>query len=325
MSNNNNKKKKYYTARRDAYATTPEDVHGIWNDRTSFWYDELRKKLFGVVNVDTTSEWDKDYIRDALLIRGVFTVTKDNNGILLPLRCNAHGVNVFNRATNATIANPVVGSFERTVGEDCELVYLEQRRSSRFTNFNKMLWIYAQRLANCDASIDVNITNCKTPQIFKAANNNVAESFKAMYDEISKGNPAVFVDESIGTLTTGSESDMFMLKVKESFIADVIQNEKCAIMNEFLTMIGINTANTTKRERMVTDEVNSNNIDVKNNIKLFKENVEDCLKRVKKLFPECDLTITFPYWEEMEELDDDNNVNVDNGESEVKDGQNEPS
>lgn len=312
-------KKRYGQAYKDAYATTPEDVHGIFNDRTYFWYDELRIKLFGIVDVET-SMWDKDYIRDALLIRGVFTVTRDNNSILLPLRCNAHGINVFNRATEVDIANPVVGSFRRTIGEDCEIVYLEQKRSSRFTNFNKMLWTYAQRLANCDASIDLNLFNCKTPYIFKAMNNNVAESFKAMFDEISKGNPAVFVDESIGNLTQKEDSDMFQLKCKEGFVADLIQNEKVAIMNEFLTMIGINTANTTKRERLVTDEVNANNIDVKNNIKLFKENVADGIDRVKRMFPECDLSITFPYWDEMERIED---VNVDM-ESEVQDGQNEP-
>lgn len=314
----NNNKKKYRTAYKDAYATTPEDVHGIWNDRTIFWYNELRIKLYGIVNVDT-EVWDKDYIRDALLIKGLFTLTKDNNGILLPLKCNAHGINVFSRATEVDVANPVVGNFRRTIGENCEIIYLEQKRSSRFTNFNKMLWIYAQRLANCDASIDLNLFNCKTPFIFKAKDNNIAESFKAMFDEISKGNPAVFVDDTIGSLTQKEDSDMFQLKSKEGFVADLIQNEKCAIMNEFLTMIGINTANTTKRERLVTDEVNANNIDVKNNIKLFKENVADGLKRAKKMFPECDLNITFPYWKEMEEMDS----KEPKAESEVKDGQNE--
>lgn len=317
------KDKKYKSAYKDAYATTPEDVHGIWNDRTAFYYQELRKKLFGIIDVECDKTWDKDYIREALLIRGVFTVTRDNNGILLPLRCNAHGVNVFNRATHVDIANPVVGSFRRTIGEDCEIVYLEQKRSSRFSNFNQVLTVYAQRLANCDAALDLNIFNMKTPYIFKASDNNVAESFKAMYDEISKANPAVFVDENIGSLTQKETSDMYMLKCKENYVADVIQNEKISILNEFLTLIGINTANTTKRERLVTDEVNSNNIDTKNNIKLFRENVSDGVERVLSMFPEAILSITFPYWTEMEEMEKD--VNVDK-KSEVKeDEQTEPS
>ena len=69
-------------------------------------------------------------------------------------------------------------------------------------------------------------------------------------------------------------------------------------MNEFLTTIGINTANTTKRERQIVDEVNANNIEIQANIKLWKQNVSDCCDRVNKMFPEAELKITFPYYRE---------------------------
>ena len=47
-------------------------------------------------------------------------------------------------------------------------------------------------------------------------------------------------------------------------------------MNEYLTTIGINTANTTKRERQVVDEVNANNMEIKASIKLWISNYRWC-------------------------------------------------
>ena len=123
-----------------------------------------------------------------------------------------------------------------------------------------------------------------------------------MYDEIAQGNPAVFVDENLGKLLQNeSGSNITVFKGKENFIADLVQNEKLAIRNEFLTTIGINTANTTKRERQIVDEVNANNVEIKANIKLWKQNVEDCCDRVNAMFPEAKLKITFPFYDELDE------------------------
>ena len=246
--------------------------------------------------------WDKDYIREGLLLKGLFTVTETDGGVLLPLKCGASGVNVFNRPTKVVVANPVIGSFERTIGEDCEIVYLQSKQGSRYRNIRPIINLYAQKLANCDAGIDINLFNTRTSMVFRAPNNNVAESYKAMYDDIAQGNPAVFVDEAMGNLLqNGDESNLYIIKAKENFIADLVQTEKMQIVNEFLTAIGINTANRTKREREVVDEVNANNVEIKANIKLWKQNVEECVARVNKMFPDAGLKITFPFYTEVEE------------------------
>ena len=304
MAKQTKKKIKYAEAIREAYGIEPTRVNGVINTRTDYYFTQLQRTALSMVDVDYNTDiylWDKDYIREALLIKGYFTVTNDNSGNLLPLKCGATGVNVFNRATKAIIANPVVGSFERTIGVDCELLYLHQKQGARFRNITPILTLFAQKLANCDAAIDMNLFNSRLPFIFQAANQQVADSFKAMFDEIAEGNPAVFVDEAMGNLLQNSEgSAVTVFKGKENFIADVVQNEKQQIMNEFLTTIGINTANTTKRERQIVDEVNANNIEIKANIKLWKQNVEECVDRVNKMFPDAHLKITFPYYTEMD-------------------------
>lgn len=297
------KKQAPFEALREAYGIEPTNVVGIFNARTEYYAVNLQRTAFSIIDVEFNEDnvnWDKDYIREGLLIKGVFTVTNDDNGITLPLKCSVTGVNVFNRGTTVIVANPVVGSFEREIGTDCEIVYLQQKQGSRFRSIQPIITTFAQKLANCDAAIDINIFNSRLPYIFQAPSNEVAESFKAMYDDIALGNPAVFVDEQMGSLLQGKEgSNVYMFKAKENFIASDVQNEKIMIMNEFLTCLGINTANTTKRERQVVDEVNANNVEIVANIKLWKQNVEDCVKRVNKMFPECGLKITFPFYEKM--------------------------
>ena len=297
------KRGKYLEALYEAYGIEPTNVKGVFNSRTLYYESQLQRMAFAIVDVEFNSihKWDKDYIREGLLINGYFTVTEDDNKVLLPLKCGVSGVNVFNRGTTAIIANPVVGSFNREIGIDCELVYLQQKQGSRFRSLKPVITLYAQKLANCDAAIDINLFNSRLPFIFSAKDQPTAESFKAMYDEIAQGNPAVYVDESLGKLLPNENgSNVTVFKGKEMFIADVVKNEKMNIVNEFLTTIGINTANTTKRERQIVDEVNANNIEVKANIKLWKQNVEDCCDRVNAMFPDAQLKITFPFYEELE-------------------------
>lgn len=291
----------------EAYGVQPTSVHGLPTLRTYFYRTQLERILFSIIDVEyntDTNTWDEDYIREGVLLNGLLTVTNDDNGTLLPLKCGPEGVNVFNRPTGIVVANPVVGSFTRTIGVDCEIIYLQSKMGGRYRNFRSTLDVYSQKLANCDCAIDVNIFNTRTPYIFQAPNQAVADSFKAMVDEIGEGKVAVFIDEELGKLMpNATQSNLFVLKAKENFVADVVQIEKHEIMNEFLTTIGINNANMTKREREVVDEVNSNNIAIRANIKVFKQNVERCVEKVNKMFPDAGLKITFPYYEESEEQD----------------------
>lgn len=318
------KRIKYAEAIREAFGISPTQVNGIFNARTDYYQVQLQRISMAIIDVSYNDEiyfWDKDYIREALLIGGKFTVTNDNQGNTLPLKCGCTGVNVFNRATNIVIANPVIGSFERVIGVDCELVYLQQKQGSRFRSLQPIITTYAQRLANADAAIDINLFNSRLPYIFQASSQQVADSFKAMFDDIAEGNPAVYVDESLGKLLQNENgSNITVFKGKENFIADVVHNEKMNIMNEFLTSIGINTANTTKRERQIVDEVNANNVEIQANIKLWKENVNDCVDRVNKMFPDVNLKIDFPYYVEEEDMQQET---VDRSD-EKEDSENEP-
>ena len=203
MSKNNKPKmNKYLKAMYEAYGIDPTSVKGVFNARTDYYMVQLQKIACSIIDIEFNEDyrWDKDYIREGLLLKGYFTVTETEEGVLLPLKCSATGINVFNRATTVIVANPVIQSFNRTIGVDCELVYLQQKQGSSFRNLKPILTLFSQKLANCDAAIDINLFNSRTPFIYQASSQEAADSFKAMYDEIAQGNPAVFVDEGLGSL-----------------------------------------------------------------------------------------------------------------------------
>jgi hypothetical protein len=72
--------------------------------------------------------------------------------------------------------------------------------------------------------------------------------------------------------------------VKETYVANDLQLLKQSIIDEFLTEIGLNNANTSKRERLIVDEVNANNNEIKANVQHWLDNINDGLSRANSLF-----------------------------------------
>ena len=110
------------------------------------------------------------------------------------------------------------------------------------------------------------------------------------------------IDKSLFDDTGKQTWSPFSQNLKETYITDQILSDLRKIEAMFDTDIGIPSANTDKRERLITDEVNANNVEIQANIKLWKQNVEDCCKRVNKMFPEAQLKITFPYYKDAESV-----------------------
>ena len=300
MGKNNNNDRTvsgYWESIKQSLGIKPSVVQGQFTAQTEFYTWKLINIVKGIFEIECDDSIDKDYVLDNLIIPGYFIVTDTKVGVV-PLRASLTGYNVFNRPTKAVYANAVIGSGERTLGEDAVLISIHGsgfRRGIMPTIYN-----YAQKLASCDAAIDVNLINSKTAHVFGAKNKKEADSLKKMYDEISEGKPAVFMQEN---LANSSGTAFFKTDVKQNFIADMVQIEKRKIMEEFLTEIGINNANTDKRERLNADEVNSNNLELLADTQYWYNNIKDGCDKVHKMFPDFKFDIKMPYREiEYEKL-----------------------
>ena len=262
---------------REFFAKRPKDVDGVANSSAMYYREKLLRLVlerFKWSNLPST--WEYDYFIEHLFLDGVIGITDTSAGILA-LKCGLTGIGIFDQPTEMVFANPVLGNFRRTIGEDGEIIKIQY-------NYKGIGWIldrYSALLAMCDSSIAVNLMNTKATYIFGATSKTQAETYKALYDDITTGKPAVFTSEGIAG---NIKEQMFTMPAKQNFIADDVQLLKRKIINEFLTDIGINNTNLDKRERLTDDEVNANNDEVLANISHWYDNIIDGIARVNKLY-----------------------------------------
>lgn len=259
----------------DFFGARPKDVDGIANTSALYYREFLLKKVFAILEwKNIPDNWDVDYMNSHLFLDGLFCITDTSAGIL-PLSCGTTGLNVFNHPTKCIIANPVLGNFERVIDETCALIKLQYN----YKGIDNMLRRYSYLLAACDSSIAVNLMNSKVTFIGLAEDKKQAESMKYMYDQISCGEPAVFVKKD-----QINETSFYFNHVKENFVANDIQELKRSIVNDFLSEIGINNQNFEKKERMITDEVNANNEEVSCNVTHWIENIKEGIDAANRLY-----------------------------------------
>lgn len=289
MSNKVNKD--LITALQSAFGRKPTDVSGIENVASAYYFNYLLRLTKGIFEVSMPDYWDSDFLLDTLLLDGVIGIF-EHNSEPLAMNCHPYGVNMYYKPTSFNIANPVLGSFSKTIGVDGELIYLEEYPgvNSQFKTIRPLLNKFSYQLAACDKCIDQSLMNSGVAAIFSASSKKAAESYRKMYDEISEGEPAVFVDEDLG-LASGNSRNLQYTPAKDNYICDKIQIEKRCIIEEFLTAIGVNNANTDKRERLNADEVNSNNDECYISTAVWRRNLKETTAKAKKLFPNLDFSI----------------------------------
>lgn len=279
-------------ALQSAFGRKPTEVHGIDNISSAYYFQYLLRLTKGIFDISAPDYWDTDFLLDTLLLNGVFGIF-EHNSEPLAMNCQPYGVNMYYKPTSFNIANPVLGNLNKTIGTDGALIYLEEDPISggQFRTIRPMLTQYAYKLAACDKCIDQSLMNSGVVAIFSASSKKASESFKAMYDDIAEGKPAVFVDEELGLASSNSRNLQYT-PAKDNYICDKVQIEKRCIIEEFLTAIGVNNANTDKRERLNSAEVNSNNQECYVATEVWRRNLKETTALAKKLFPSLEFSIT---------------------------------
>lgn len=282
----------------------PKKVDGQFTLQTMFYKEDVLIPIIkGLFKIQKPKEWDRDYFLNNLIHSGKIIVTDTSAGVLA-LKGTLYGYNYQNVPTNAKIVVPTLPAMTRTVGVDCCVIYLERKLSNAFFTFNRILNVYAEKLASADAAIDVNLMNSRAAWLAEAETKAQAETIKEVYDKISEGEPMVVYRKDA---ISKEGLNVFFGNVKQNYIADMVQDSKRTIMNEFLTILGINNANTDKRERLITGEVEANNIELMVNTALWKDNLQECQDAVNKMFPDVNFKIELQFDQQkiQEEQKDD--------------------
>lgn len=284
---------------------TPSTVHVKDSGLCRYFTKYLLQKAMSVFEWDLPETWNKDYFLYVLYCWGYVAVINTDKFGVIPQGCGLKGYDVFYAPTHAVIANPLLsGILEPRIGTQCELLKLQPD----FSGILDLVGHYAEQMALASQSVSVNLLNSKLSYVFTAKTKALAESLKKMYDQIASGEPAVVIDSRLKNAADGEETwKSFEQNVGGNYIVTNLLADLRKIEAMFDTEIGIPNANTDKRERMIQDEVNANNIETYSKCAMWLENLQDACKRVNDMFG---LSIAVR-WREIPEMggaSDDGNI-----------------
>ena len=113
--------------------------------------------------------------------------------------------------------------------------------------------LFAYRLYEAEQTALINIKAQKTP-ILLLTDDKQRLTMENLYMKFEGNSPVIFGDKnSLG------ENVVKAINTQAPFIADKVIDYKKEIWNEALTYLGINNIMVDKKERLITDEANSNN------------------------------------------------------------------
>ncbi len=290
---------------------SPSTVHCSNTELVEYYKRYLLQKVISVYDFQGMPKtWSKSYFTYVLFGIGFITVFETDRYGVIPQACGLSGYNVFYEPTNAIVANPLI-EFKNDLrfGYNCELVKMQPD----YSGIMDMVTNYADLMALAWETAGVNLVNSKMAYVFASSNKAGAETFKKMYDEINKGNPAVFIDKDMFNLDGSRNWDYVTQNIGSNYIVGDILADLKNIEDRFNTDIGIPNANTQKRERLITDEVNANNVDTKAKVILWLETIRDGLNKVNDMF---NLNLSVKYRYDLDEVIDPESEGIENGDNE---------
>lgn len=260
---------------------SPSTVHCRNTQLQRYFRRYLMQKAISVFKWKLPETWDADYFLYTLYGYGYCAVINTEEFGVIPQWGALGGYNVFYRPTYVIITNPLIKEMKRpTIGVDCTIIKLQPDYGS----ITDLVNYYADMLALCSESIGINMINSHVSTVFPAQNKAMAESYKKMYDKIASGDPAVVVDKNLFDDTGKPVWTPFQANIKNEYIADNILADMRRIEAQFDQDIGIPTANTEKRERLIVDEVNSNNVETAIRSELWLEQIKKAVEETNAMF-----------------------------------------
>lgn len=258
------------------------------NDRTYInWCNRLRKVALSIFEwTNLPSSMNGDFLEKCLYYFGSATILYDEKLGFINTNCSSNGeINIYGYPTSFNCYS--YGYQQSRVlytglkNEDnimdtkqCILVMNTIERQPT----TESLDLFAYRLYEIDRTCDINVIAQKMP-ILLLCDHSQRQTILNLYNEWNGNQPFIF-----GTKKLLETNDIKCLKTDAPFVADKLIELKKEIINEFLTFLGINNLQMIKKERMITDEANSNNEFINLNLQSFLAPRKEACRQFNELF-----------------------------------------
>ena len=287
---------------------SPSTIHVKNTALQRFFRRYLFQKAISVFKWELPETWCRDYFLYVLYAWGFIGVVEtDKFGVI----CQAgapYGYDIYYQPTNLIITNPLLrGSLEPRIGVDCTVFKLQPD----WGGITDLVNYYADMMALCAETAGVNLLNSHLSFVFPAKDKAQAEAYKKLYDKVSGGEPGVVIDKHL-YLDDGTQAwEPFQQNIGQNYIVDKVLADMRKIEAMFDTDIGIPNANTDKRERLITDEVNANNIETMTKCELWLEELKKSAEKTNAMFGTT-ITVDYRYKQEGV-LPDESSDNINSG------------
>lgn len=261
----------------------PSIFHADDNWLNAFYFNYLFKKVMSIFEWTLPEDWDANYFQTWLLYNGYVSVIDTDAFGVIPQKCTLQGLNIYNLPSEVLVTNHLLPEpLVRKIGVDCTLIQLQPD----YTGIVDIVSTYSNMMATAMTTVGTSLINSKLAYLFIADNKAAAETFKKVFDQIASGQPMAVVDEKVDIYRPDGEKryEYFMQNLKQNYIAGDVLNDLEKIENQFNTIVGIPNGNTQKRERLITDEVNANNVDTRCMVDLWLDTLQKGIKAANKKY-----------------------------------------
>lgn len=254
---------------------------------------ELSMSMFEWKNLPDTV--DERYLELGLFSSGCMIFFKDDVIGELALNMTYQGgFDIYGEPTRRR-AYSRYNQFQTTLDKDNSVIIWNNMLR---TNSALDVQMFAYRLYNLDRIVDINANAQKTPVLI-TCDEKQKLTMKNLYIQYEGNYPVIFGDSNLDI------KSLSVLKTDAPFVSDKIYDLKVKIWNEALTYLGISNINTTKKERMITDEVIRNQ---GGTIASRYSRLESRRRAVKKINKMFGLNITVDYREDFQSTDIENDT-----------------
>lgn len=264
----------YYNAER-----SPSSIHVKNTFLRKYFMRYLLQKAISVFKWQLPENWDDDFFKYVLYGCGFIVILDVPRYGVVCQNGTLSGYNLYYRPSQTIVTNPLFGSVTKTIGKDCSIIKL----TPDYAGVLDKVGYYADMMALCAESIGMNLVNTKFGTIFGAEDKRQAAAYQKMFDKLSTDPIVVMGKKLIGDDGTPNWFP-FTQHVKESYIVSDLLSDMRKIEAQFDTDFGIPSANTDKKERLITDEVNANNVETMTTCELWLETIRKGMDEANKMF-----------------------------------------
>ena len=289
----------------------PSAIHTQNTGLFMYYGDYLFKKILSVYRFNNLPDtWAENYFKAVLFGIGFIAIFDDPTYGVIPQQFSLSDTySLFRQPTRVLIANPFFKrSFQLKVGKTCEILKVQPD----YQPVIDIVSFYADMLAVSAETAAVNLINSKVSYTFFAQNRQMAESFKKMYDQMASGKPFTIVDKNLQADDGTKNWDTFEQNVGQNYIVGNVLDDMRKIENQFNTMIGIPNANTQKKERLISSEVESNDVETTALVQIWLDTKRTDLEKINSRY-NLDISVDYRYQHYFDNVDREVGQETDDG------------